>query len=136
MGNCTLITSTLLCTLRLGQITTERISYPCVTRRSPSGRAIHVPQISKRIFGGIRGDHPCGNFLIISVRKFRGNEGEFSMLIFPPPFPAESLGIFPLNFHVDSCFTYNPNFQCGYPPPTTKIPGDSPQNLLDFARWA
>ena len=32
---------------------------------------------------------------MISLRKFRGNEGEFSMWIFPPPFPVESLGIFP-----------------------------------------
>ena len=32
---------------------------------------------------------------MISLWKFRGNEGEFSMCIFPPPFPAESLGIFP-----------------------------------------
>ena len=32
---------------------------------------------------------------MISRWKFGGNEGEFSMWIFPPPFPAESLGIFP-----------------------------------------
>mgnify|MGYP001796171023 CR=1 FL=1 len=32
---------------------------------------------------------------MISMRKFRGNEREFSMWIFPPPFPVESLGIFP-----------------------------------------
>ena len=32
---------------------------------------------------------------MISLRKFRGNEGEFSMWIFPPHFPVESLGIFP-----------------------------------------
>ena len=32
---------------------------------------------------------------MISLRKFRGNGGEFSMWIFPPPFPVESLGIFP-----------------------------------------
>ena len=63
--------------------------------RLPSGQAIHVPQISTRIYGGIQGDHPCGNFLMISLRKFGGNEGEFSMWIFPPPFPVESLGIFP-----------------------------------------
>ena len=61
----------------------------------PSGRAIHVPQISTWICKGIPGDHPCGNFLMISLWKFRGNEGEFSMWIFPPPFPVESLGIFP-----------------------------------------
>ena len=136
----------------------------------PSGRAIHVPQISTQKFGGIPGDHPWGNFLMISPRKWRGNEGDFSRWIFPPPFPVESLEIFPrgnfpfaspknfkmkfndigrvpvmwkyhsddlmsffgelkclqvwgnfpliltpiwkfsLNFHVDSCFTYNPNF--------------------------
>ena len=28
-------------------------------------------------------------------KKFWGNEGEFSMWIFPPPFPVESLGISP-----------------------------------------
>ena len=38
----------------------------------PSGRAIHVLQISTRIYWGIPGDHPCGNFLMISLRKFRG----------------------------------------------------------------
>ena len=61
----------------------------------PSGQAIHVPQISTRIYGGIPGDHPCGNFLMISLRKFGGNEGEFPMWIFPPHFPVESLGKFP-----------------------------------------
>ena len=60
----------------------------------PSGRAIHVSQISTRIYGGIPGDHPCGNFLMISLRKWRGNEREFSMWIFPHPFPVESLGSF------------------------------------------
>ena len=61
----------------------------------PSGRAIHVPQISTWIYGGIWGDHPRGNFLIISLRKWRRNEGEFSMWIFPPLFPRESPRIFP-----------------------------------------
>ena len=65
------------------------------TYQYPSGRAIHVPQISKRINGGIPGDHPRRNFLMISLRKFRGHEGEFSVWIFPPSFPVESLGIFP-----------------------------------------
>ena len=37
----------------------------------PSGRAIHVPQISTSIYGRISGDHPRGNFLIISLRKYR-----------------------------------------------------------------
>ena len=32
---------------------------------------------------------------MISLRKLGGNEGEFSMWTFPPPFPVESLGIFP-----------------------------------------
>ena len=32
---------------------------------------------------------------MISPWKFRGNEGDFSMWIFPPPFPVESLEIFP-----------------------------------------
>ena len=34
-----------------------------------SGRAIHVPQISTWIYGGIPGDHPCENFLMVSLRK-------------------------------------------------------------------
>ena len=59
----------------------------------PSEQAIHIPQTSARIYGGIPGDHPCGNFLIISLRKFGGNAGGFSMWIFPPPFPVE--------FHVE-----------------------------------
>ena len=59
----------------------------------PSGRAIHAPQISMRIFGEIPGDYPFGDFLMISLRKFRGNEGEITMWIFPPPFPVGSLGI-------------------------------------------
>ena len=39
------------------------------------------------------GDYPCGNFLMIS--EIQGKEGEISKWIFPPPFPVESLGIFP-----------------------------------------
>ena len=165
-------------------------------KTKPSGRAIHVPQISTRIYGGIPGDHPRGNFLMISLRKWRGNEGEFSMWIFPPPFPVESLGIFPrgnfprvslknfkmqfndivritvlwkypnddlmsffgelkclqvwgtfpliLNFDLKISpefprgfsFHLQPKFPRGFPPPTTKIPGDSPRNPRDFARWA
>ena len=31
-----------------------------------SGRAIHVPQISMWIYWVIPGEHPCGNFLMIS----------------------------------------------------------------------
>ena len=61
----------------------------------PSGQPIHVPQISAWNYGGISGDHPRGNFLIISLQKFRRNKGEFSMWIFPPIFPRESPGIFP-----------------------------------------
>ena len=49
---------------------------------SPRGRAIHVPQISMRIYGGIPGDHVHRKFLMISLRNRRGNEGEFSMWIF------------------------------------------------------
>ena len=134
--------------------------------------------------GRIPGDHPCGNFLIISLRKFRGNEGEFSIWIFPPPFPVESLGIFspgnflpsflwwhrkgpsyvkifqcwfevilwsikmdaglrklpshfnrdlkfPLNFRVDSRFTYNPNFRgfLHHQPPSPGIPRKIRENL-------
>ena len=52
------------------------------------------PRFSCWFIGNSR-DHPCGNFLVISLRKFRGNGGEFSMWIFLPPFPAESLAIFP-----------------------------------------
>ena len=63
---------------------------------NPSGRAIHVPQTSTWFYGGIPGDHPCGNFLIISQRKFKGNEGEFSMWIFLPPFHLELWGYFHL----------------------------------------
>ena len=49
-----------------------------------------------RIYWGIPEDHPCGNFLIISPQKFGGNEGEFSVCIFPPPFPAQlPCGSFP-----------------------------------------
>ena len=32
-------------------------------------------------------------------------------------------------------FHLQPKFPRGFPPPTTKIPGDSPQNPRDFARW-
>ena len=58
-------------------------------------QAIHVPQNFKQIYWGISGYHPCGNFLIISLGKFRGNEGELSIWIFPPPYHIESLRIFP-----------------------------------------
>ena len=51
-----------------------------------------------QIYWGIPGDHHCGNFLIISLWKFRKNEGEFSKWIFPPPFPIESLRKFPSYF--------------------------------------
>ena len=53
------------------------------------------PHISTRIYGGISGDHSRGNFLIVSPWKCRRNREEFSMRIFPPPFPSESLRIFP-----------------------------------------
>ena len=53
----------------------------------PSGRAIHAPQISTSIYGRISGDHPRGNFIIISLRKFRRNKGEFCMWVFPHFFP-------------------------------------------------
>ena len=32
-------------------------------------------------------------------------------------------------------FHLQPKFPRGFPPPTTKIPGDSPENPRDFARW-
>ena len=57
--------------------------YLYICSSKPSGQAIHVPQISAWNYGGISGDHPRGNFLIISLHKFRRNEGEFFMLIFP-----------------------------------------------------
>mgnify|MGYP001801291787 CR=1 FL=1 len=49
--------------------------------------------------------------------------------------PKESTWKIPLNFHIDSRFTYNPNFHVGSPPPFTAIPGDSPQNPSDFVLW-
>ena len=33
-------------------------------------------------------------------------------------------------------FHLQPKFPRGFPPPTTTIPGDSPRNPRDFARWA
>ena len=65
--------------------------HHCTTQRATQTR----PQISTRIYGGIPGDHPCGNFPMISLRKFRGNKGEYSMWIFLPSFRVESLGLFP-----------------------------------------
>ena len=44
------------------------------------------PSTSPRNPHGIMGD-----FLIISLQKFRRNKEEFSMWIFPPLFPRESL---------------------------------------------
>ena len=63
----------------------------------PSGRAIHVPQISTQIYGGIPSDHPCGNCLMISLRKFGEMEGNFlygyfrllSLWKFPSCFPKK-----------------------------------------------
>ena len=52
------------------------IFYPSLIM-IPSGQAIHVPQISMRIYGGISGDHPCGNFLKISLQRFREMKGNF-----------------------------------------------------------
>ena len=132
---------------------------------------------------------------MISLQKFRGNKGENSKWIFPPPFPVESLGIFPcgnfpgaplkyfkmqfndkgrvpvmwkypssylmsffgklkclqvwVNFPLISIpiSKFSPKFPCGFPfhlqpkflrgfpPPTNIIPGDSPRNPWDFARW-
>ena len=125
----------------------------------PSGRAIHVPQISTQIYGGIPGDHPWGNFLIISLRKFGGNEGEFSTWIFPSYMKISQwrfdvilwwikmftgLGKLPSHFNLDLnispelprglSFHLQPKFPSGFPPPTTTIPGDSPQNPRDFTR--
>ena len=61
----------------------------------PSGQGIHLPHMSLRIYGGIFGDHPRGNVLIVTPWKCRRNRGEFSMKLFPSPFPSESLRIFP-----------------------------------------
>ena len=53
------------------------------------------PSTSPRFPSDLWGNHPCGNFLMISMRKFGWNEGEFSMWISLPHFPVESLGMFP-----------------------------------------
>ena len=45
---------------------------------------------------------------------------------------VEYLPKFPLKFHVDSRFTYNPNFFGGSPPPSIHHPRWFP---ADFARW-
>ena len=97
----------------------------------PSGQAIHIPQISAWNYGGISGDHPRGNFLIISLRKFRVNKGEFSMWIFPPPFPVESLGIFPRgNFPRASLKNFKMQFNdIGRVPVMWKYPSD---DLMSF----
>ena len=55
---------------------------PVLTCWNPAGELSTSPRFP-RIYGRIPGDHPCGNFLIIPLRKFRGNEAEFSMWIFP-----------------------------------------------------
>ena len=47
--------------------------------------------------------------------------------------PKESTWKIPLNFHMDSRFTYKPNFPVDSLPPLSAIPGDSPQNPCDFA---
>ena len=70
----------------------------------PSGRAIHVSQISTQIYGGIPRDHPCGNCLMISLRKFGGKwRGIFYMDIsasFPcGNFPRASLKNFKMQFN-------------------------------------
>ena len=59
-----------------------------------SQRASHPrpPDFHADLWGNYR-DHPCEKFFVISLRKFRENEGEFYMRIFPPPFSVESLGI-------------------------------------------
>ena len=49
--------------------------------------------------------------------------------------PEELMWKIPLNFHVDSRFTYNPNFPVDFPPPCTRHPRDTTQNPRDFARW-
>ena len=48
-------------------------------------------------------------------------------LKFPPDLP--------LNFHADSPFTYNPDFPWIPLQHVSAIPGDSMQNLHDFAHW-
>ena len=96
----------------------------------PSGWAIHVPQISMRIFGGISMDHP--SFFMISPRRFRGNEGDFSMWIFPPPFPVESLEIFPRgNFPRASPKNFKMKFNdIGRVPVMWKYPSDDLMSLF------
>ena len=51
--------------------------------KHPSLRGIHLPHISTGIYWRIPGDHPHGNFPVVSPRKCRRNRGEFSMRIFP-----------------------------------------------------
>ena len=89
-------------------------------------------QTSMRIYGGISGDHLCGNFLMISLRKFRGSEGEFSLFwIFQPPSPVESLEIFPRgNFPRASLKHFKMQFNdIGRVPVIRKYPSD---DLMSF----
>ena len=49
--------------------------------------------------------------------------------------PKESSWKIHPNFHKDSRFTYNPNYPVDSLHHVSAIPGDSPQNPCDFARW-
>ena len=49
--------------------------------------------------------------------------------------PKESTWKISLNFRADSRFTYNPNFPWIPLHHVPAIPGDSPQNPRDFARY-
>ena len=60
----------------------QRASHPC-------------PPDFHMVYGGISEDHPRRKFRRISLRKFRRCKVEFSMWIFRPLFPRESLKIFP-----------------------------------------
>ena len=77
----------------------------------PTGRAIHVQ----------------GNFLIISLQKFRGNEEKFSMWIFPCGIPGDiSMLKFPLWFPQNFKMQFN---DTGRVPVMLKYPSD---DLMSF----
>ena len=108
------------------------VTLSSVSNTSPAQRASHPhPPDFHADLWGIPWDHLCGNFLMISLRKWRGNEGEFSMRIFPPPFPVESLGIFPRgNFPRASLKNFKMQFNdIGRVPVMWKYPSD---DLMSF----
>ena len=97
----------------------------------PAGEPSTSPRIPGGFMGEIQGIILAENFLMISLRKFKGKEGEFSMWIFPPPFPVESLGIFPGgNFPRASLKNFKMQFiDIGRVPVVWKYPTD---DLMSF----